>query len=133
MKMSNSKWGGLLRAAAVLIALLFVPAGAYAHGIDDRAPLASDCVAATQSTAGYSSALDCCTLPASGQGLHCHLASAPAMATGQNPSLDDDQPVKAATAVLVLVIQGLDRHSAPAAHIPIAALPRFILFGNFRS
>ena len=121
-----------MRAAAVITALLFLPAAASAHGTGPPAPQAADRAAVEQDADSAACGLDC-TIPATGHGLHCHLASIPPMAAGLNQSLDDDQPVTAAPAAPTLAAQNSGTHSTPASRIPAAVLSRFILFGNFRS
>ena len=116
-----------MRAAALIIAMLLVPAGASAHGTGNRLVVAGVCTEAGQD------AISACMTPATGHHLHCHLASVPPIAAGPNQSLDDDQFVTAAPTVPTLSAQILGTHSAPASRITIAARPRFILFGNFRS
>lgn len=124
-------WGGLLRVAAVIIAMLLVPVGASAHGTGDRLA-AGNCTEAGQDASSAVFEFER-TTPASGCCLRCHLASIPPTGAGPNQSLDDDQSVTVAPVVLTLAAQNLVTHSTPAVRIPIAVPPRFILFGNFRS
>lgn len=131
MKTVGVAWCALLRAMAVIIVLLFVPFGASAHSTSDRAPLSSGCAEAGQDAVGAFT-LDCMR-PASGHCVHCRFISLPPVVAGPNPSLGDDQSVAAAPVLPSLTIQFAGMYSAPASRIPVAALPRFILFGNFRS
>ncbi len=132
MKMADTAVGGLLRLAAAIIALLLVPVAASAHGMGDRLPVAGVTINSAADTIGAAFETDCMP-PASGYGLHCHLVSVPSMAAGPNQSLDDDETVAAVPAPQPPVAQNFAAHSALAWHVPIAAPPRFILFGNFRS
>ena len=124
-------WSELLRAAALIIAMLLVPAGASAHGAGNRLVVAGVCNEAWQDAISAAE-FDCMT-PATGHRLHCHLASVPPIAAGPNQSLDDDQFVTAALTAPTLSAQILGTHFTPALRIPVAAPQRFILFGNFRS
>ncbi len=129
--MADITWAGLLRVAAVIIAMLLVPVSASAHGTGDRLVLVGGC---TELGPDAVSAVEFdCLSPATGHRLHCHLASVPPMEAGPTQSLDDDPLVTVAPVMPTLAAQNLPTQSAPASHIPIAALPRFILFGNFRS
>ena len=132
MKMADTARGGSLRLAAVIIALLVVPVAASAHGMADRLPVAGDSIDSGRDAIGAVFETDCMP-PISGYGLHCRLVSVPSMAAGPNQSLDDDETFAAAPAAQHPVTQDFATHSALAWHIPITALPRFILFGNFRS
>ncbi|MBI2290796.1 MAG: hypothetical protein HYU73_10760 [Betaproteobacteria bacterium] len=131
MKRPGTAWSELLRAAALIIAMLLVPVGASAHGTGNRLVVAGVCTEAGQD-AICAAEFDCMT-PATGHRLHCHLASVPPIAAGPNQSLDDDQFVTAALTAPTLSAQILGTHFTPASRITIAARPRFILFGNFRS
>ena len=120
-----------MRAAAVIIAMLLVPVSASAHSTGDRPVLVGACTE-VEPDAVSAVEFDCMT-PATGHRLHCHLASVPPMEAGPTQSLDDDPFVTVAPEMPTLATQNLGKHTASAFHIPIAALPRFIVFGNFRS
>ena len=128
---SVTEGGGFLRAAALIIAMLLVPVGASAHGTGDCLVLAGACTEAGQDAISAVE-FDCMTA-ATGHRLQCHRTSLTSMADGPNPSLNDDQAVAVAPAMPTLATQNLVTQSAPESRIPIAASPRFILFGNFRS
>lgn len=135
MKKVGMAWLGLLRAAALGIAMLLAPAVASAHGAADRQPIAGESAAAGQDAMSppESDCLYAGVAPASGHHLHCCLSSLPSMAVGANQSTDHDQAVAPAPALRAVVLHKGITYSMPAAHVPIAALPSFILFGNFRS
>ena len=125
-------WDGLIRVAAVLIAMLLVPVVASAHGTGERRIPAADICGATQETA-CSVIESAHMLPATGHRIHCHLASIPPMESGPTLSFDDDSPVTVTLATPAVAVLNPGNRNASVFHIPIAALPRFILFGNFRS
>ena len=131
MMRSVTPGAGFLRAAALIIAMLLVAVGASARSTGDRLILAGGCAEAARD-AVTAFEFDCMA-PATGHRLHCHLASVPSMASALNQSLVDDQPITAAPAVPTLAAQALGTHSTLALGVPVAAPPRFILFGNFRS
>lgn len=132
MVIANKGWGGLLRAAAVIIAVLVVPLGASANGMGNHAPLATDGAGATHGGSAAVFESDCLP-PLNNHSVHCHLQSVPAMAAGPSQSLKDDQSVTVAPTPQFLPVQEFAAQFAPAAPIPIGAPPRYILFGNFRS
>ena len=128
----GTAWGKFLSAAALVIVTLLVPIAASAHSKGDRPVFAGVCTETVQDAIG-AFGFDC-TAPITGHRLHCHLASVPPMAAGPNQPPDDDHAVTAAPAVpLTLATQTPGTLAAPASRITIAARPRFILFGNFRS
>jgi len=131
MKNFGMTWVGLLRVAALIFAMLLVPAGASAHGTGDRLVLVNDCTEVGPDA--VSAVKFDCLSRTTGHRLHCHLASVPPMEAGPTQSLDDDPLVTVAPEMPTLATQNLGKHTASAFHIPIAAPPRFILFGNFRS
>lgn len=124
-------WDGLLRAAVVIVAMLLVAVGASAHSTGDHLVLAGNRAQAGQDAIGAIE-FDCLT-SATGHRLHCHLASVLPTEAGSAQSLDEDPLVTAAPAMATLALQNLGTRSAPQSRTPIAAPPRFILFGNYRS
>lgn len=131
MKNFGITWGGLLRAAAVIIAMLLVPVTASAHITGDCLVPAGGCAEAGQDATAVVE-FGCFT-PATGHHIHVHLAFVPPMEAGPTQSPDEDPLVTAAPAMITPAPRNLGTHSAPESRIPIAAPPRFILFGNFRS
>ena len=132
MKRFGTAGGGILRTAAVIAALLLVPLAAAAQDTGAHAPQAVDCAKVAQDAGSAACGLDC-MIPAAGHRLHCQFASPHPVAAGSNPPLDDDQPVTAAPAALPRAAQNLSKQSSSAMRIPVAVLPRFIVFGNYRS
>jgi hypothetical protein len=117
----------LIHAFALGVMLALASAGANAHVPENPG---GDAIHGT-SFAPHQYDLDC-TMPAKGQHLHCHHASASPQATGPVP-LDDDQPALISRPANIPA-HSTDMVSAPAATgISIAGPPAFILFGNFRS
>jgi hypothetical protein len=66
--------------------------------------------------------------------LHCHLMSHPAQASGLIPKpVESDPPLLALNPVSAPAREADTRLPVVSTQAPIAASPRFILFGNFRS
>jgi hypothetical protein len=135
MKKACMAWRRLIGAVAMGVAMLLVPVAASAHGAVGHTAAPGAVTAADQHALDQHEA-DCLNhgaTPAGDNRLHCHLSSLPAMTVGVKVSVNHDPAGVYALATRVFVAREIHTQRAPAAHIPIAAVPSFILFGNFRS
>lgn len=129
MKKIGIVWRGFLSAAAMGIAMLLLPVAASAHVPADQHRIAVNGLADPVHT-------DCMqagTKPAAGYRLNCHLSSAPQLADGATKSRDHDLTIAPAIEVPDFVAPEFRTDFTQATQVRIAAPPRYILFGNFRS
>lgn len=131
MNMSGSRRMALLQALALMLALAFISANAYAHVPVNSGVHAGHGIMLHQ----FPHEIDCDS-PAAGEKhhlLHCHMTSAGAEAPGPVPSLDDDQSALVSRTIdLPTIISNL-LSTLAVTRVPITGPPAFILFGNFRS
>ena len=129
-------WRGLLLAAVLIFAMLIDPVAASAHDMGlHPAPAAPGMMAGFHGHRAETMPGCCCTggctiragLPCS-----CSLSPLPPLAQRQRTPFAGGQPV-AVAAMPPTRTARTPATESPAASIPIAAPPNFILFGNFRS
>ncbi|HUW35881.1 MAG TPA: hypothetical protein VMV91_01015 [Rhodocyclaceae bacterium] len=136
MNKTRTAWRGLLLAAALLFAMLIDPVAASAHDMGLHPPLAAPGMMAgfrghRAETMPGCRCMGGCTLRASVP-CPCSLSPLPPLAQGQRAPFAGGQPVAVAAVPPTRAARDPATES-PAASVPIAAPPNFILFGNFRS
>lgn len=135
MKKAGIAWRGLLGAVAAGVALLVAPLAAPAHAAAGSANATGENTgAASRAVGGHDAGcMDHGAIPAGSHRLNCRLSSLPAMDVGARHAGGHDPDSAPVLAVRALVAREFGLPPAPAASVPIAAIPGFILFGNFRS
>lgn len=127
---------GIMRLVTLVIVLLFAPlttsaTGFGKHAADHSAHAATVGDHCADHCLGMGERLDS---PAKTP-VHCHLKSPRAQASGlsQAPPAESDPQLLALNGMSHPVQETATRLPAAATHVPIVGLPRFILFGSFRS
>ncbi len=123
----------MLLAAATLVAMLLFPLAASAHGMGHQPALAVPGIDAGHRSGRMSGC--CCGHACASRAsvpCPCSLSPLPPLAQGQRAPFAGGQPVAVAAVPPTRTARDPATES-PAASVPIASPPNFILFGNFRS